>query len=141
MSRIRGRDTEPERAVRSLLHRLGFRFSLDARSLPGRPDVVLPKYRSVVFVHGCFWHRHARCPFAYRPKSRGVFWNHKFAENVARDRRVTNSLRKSEWRVVVVWECELRNQEALSRRLEDTLRHSPAPAQGRGSRGPIKNNG
>lgn len=129
MSRIRGRDTGPERAVRSLLHRLGFRFRLQTRALPGRPDVVLPKYHSVVFVHGCFWHRHPRCPLAYKPKSRRTFWNRKFAENVARDRRTTNALRKAEWRVVVVWECELRNPEALSRRLEHTLRRLAVPVQ------------
>lgn len=122
MSRIRGRDTRPERAVRSLLHGLGFRFRLHPRRMPGRPDVVLPKYRSVVLVHGCFWHRHSRCPFAYTPKSRTEFWVQKFAENVARDRRTLTALRKAGWKVIVVWECELRKPEVLSRRLDRTIR-------------------
>lgn len=126
MSRIRGRDTRPERAVRSLLHRLGFRFRLHSRELPGRPDVVLPKYRSVVLVHGCFWHRHSRCPFAYTPKSRTEFWVRKFAENVARDRRTAAALRQAGWKVVTVWECELRNPDALSHRLDRAFRRSRA---------------
>lgn len=122
MSRIRGRDTRPERMVRSILHRLGFRFRLHSSSLPGHPDVVLPKYRCVVFVHGCFWHRHPHCKFAYIPKSRIDFWTRKFAENVARDRRTTNSLRQAGWRVVIVWECELSAPDNLARRLKHTLR-------------------
>lgn len=104
MSRIRGRDTAPERTVRSMLHRLGYRFRLHSHQLPGRPDVVLPRWNSVVLVHGCFWHRHARCPLAYTPKSRTAFWERKFAANVARDRRVVSSLRTLGWRVVIVWE-------------------------------------
>jgi DNA mismatch endonuclease (patch repair protein) len=122
MSRIRGRDTQPERAVRSLLHRLGFRFRLQSRRLPGCPDVVLPRYHSVVFVHGCFWHRHTDCPFAYTPKSRQNFWSSKFNDNVERDKRNAIALRQSGWNVIVVWECELRLPESLSRRLERTLR-------------------
>lgn len=122
MSRIRGQNTVPERTVRSLLHRLGFRFRLHSRKLPGRPDVVLPKYRSVVLVHGCFWHRHKRCPFAYTPKSRTEFWTRKFADNVARDCRTEDALRQEGWRVIVVWECELRDPEMLSRRLDRMIR-------------------
>lgn len=126
MSRIRGRDTNPERAVRSLLHRLGFRFRLHSRRLPGRPDVVLPRYRSVVLVHGCFWHRHPACPFAYAPKSRQAFWGRKFADNVARDKRNAIALRRSGWHVIVVWECELRDPDALCRRLARMLRRAGA---------------
>lgn len=124
MSRIRGQDTQPERAVRSLLHSLGFRFRLHSKQLPGRPDIVLPKYRSVVLVHGCFWHRHPHCPFAYTPKSRTDFWASKFAENVARDGRTAAALRKAGWKVIIVWECELRRPDALSRRLDRQLRRS-----------------
>ncbi|MEX2149660.1 MAG: DNA mismatch endonuclease Vsr [Steroidobacteraceae bacterium] len=122
MSRISGSDTAPERAVRSLLHKLGYRFRLHSRSLPGRPDIVLPKYRTIVFVHGCYWHRHQRCPFAYVPKTRTQFWLKKFSANVARDRRVVRTLRSVGWQVVVVWECELRNPMYLSRRLVGVLR-------------------
>jgi DNA mismatch endonuclease, patch repair protein len=106
MSRIRGRDTNPEKMVRSALHRAGFRFKLQEKSLPGKPDIVLPKHRLIVLVHGCFWHRHRGCKFAYTPKSRKHFWNQKFGENVDRDRRNLRILRRLGWRVVVVWECE-----------------------------------
>ena len=122
MSRIRGRDTAPERTIRSMLHRLGYRFRLHSRALPGRPDVVLPLCRTVVLVHGCFWHRHSRCPFAYTPKSRTAFWKQKFAANVKRDREVMTRLRALGWHVLVVWACELRDAEALSHRLDDVLR-------------------
>ena len=121
MSRIRGKDTAPEKAVRSLLNQLGFRFRLHRRDLPGRPDIVLPKYRSVVLVHGCFWHRHPRCKYAYEPKSRVEFWQRKFRRNVERDREVREQLETLGWRVLVVWECELKNEEALARRLQDEL--------------------
>src|SRR5579862_5549375 len=98
MSRIRSRDTKPERAVRSMLHRLGFRFRLaSGRRIFGRPDIVLPKYRTVVFVHGCFWHRHRGCPFAYTPRSRLEFWMRKFDANIARDSTVTRQLRREGW--------------------------------------------
>lgn len=122
MSRISGKDTSPERAVRSILHRLGYRFRLHSQSLPGKPDVVLPKYRTVVLVHGCFWHRHRGCPYAYAPKTRKEFWSRKFAGNTERDRRVTEQLRALGWRVLVVWECELRDTDRLSCRLDGELR-------------------
>ena len=118
MSRIRGTDTTPERLVRSALHRLRFRFRLSKSRLPGRPDVVLPRHRTVVFVHGCFWHRHRDCRFAYTPKSNLRFWERKFAENVERDRRTTRKLRSLGWKVVTVWECETRDRDRLLRRLE-----------------------
>lgn len=121
MSRIRGRDSSPERAVRSLLHRQGFRFRLHQRSLPGTPDIVLPRYRTAIFVHGCFWHRHKGCRFAYTPKSRQSFWSEKFSSNLQRDARVTAKLEEAGWHVLVVWECELRNTEQLAGRLTKSL--------------------
>jgi DNA mismatch endonuclease (patch repair protein) len=121
MSRIRSRDTIPERTVRSLLHRMGFRFRLHSR-LPGRPDIVLARCRTVILVHGCFWHRHETCQFAYKPKTRKRFWRSKFSANIARDRVVQADLRKQGWRVVVVWECELRNMERLAKRLAAKLK-------------------
>lgn len=123
MSRIRGKDTSPERAVRSILHRLGYRFRLHSRTLPGKPDVILPRYGTVILVHGCFWHRHRGCPLAYTPKSRTEFWRNKFRDNVARDRRVARELRVLGWQVLVVWECELRDVEQLSGRLNRALVH------------------
>jgi DNA mismatch endonuclease, patch repair protein len=107
MSRIRSRDTRPEIMVRSILHRLGYRFSLRRRDLPGRPDIVLPLRRTVIFVHGCFWHRHRGCIEASNPKSRVPYWTAKFASNIARDRRNRRALMKSGWRVFVVWECQV----------------------------------
>lgn len=117
MSRIRGRDTKPEILVRSLLHRIGFRFRLHRRDLPGTPDIVLPKHRAVVFVHGCFWHRHPGCRYAYTPKSRVDFWTQKFAANVKRDAKTRRALEQAGWQVLVVWECELRDMAVLADRL------------------------
>jgi len=105
MAGIKGRDTTPERIVRSHLHRAGLRFRLHGRPLPGRPDVVLSKWRAVVFVHGCFWHRHSGCPRAKTPSTNRAFWLRKFRENVARDARNVVALRKLGWRVYIVWEC------------------------------------
>lgn len=108
MSRIRGKNTEPERIVRSALHRAGFRFRLHVKDLPGKPDIVLPKYRTVIFVHGCFWHRHPGCRYAYTPKTRVSFWKRKFAENVRNDRLARRRLARLGWKVLVVWECQAR---------------------------------
>lgn len=123
MSRIRGADTGPERLLRRALHRLGLRYRLRPRHLPGRPDLVFPKYRAAVFVHGCFWHRHPGCPWAYEPKSNVEFWRRKFEENVERDRRVMAELRRRGWRVAVVWECALRraDPETVARQLAEWL--------------------
>ena len=113
MSRIRGRDTKPELALRSMLHRLGYRFTIHGpknRTLPGRPDIVLPKYRTVVFVHGCFWHGHDNCPYFRLPKTRRAWWRLKIHGNQARDLRHENDLRAAGWHVVTVWECALRTK-------------------------------
>ena len=117
MSRIRSRDTKPEKIVRSLLHRMGYRFRLHRKDLPGKPDIVLPKYQTVIFVHGCFWHRHPRCRFAYTPRSRVHFWQKKFADNIARDQRVRRQLRRLGWKVIVVWECQTAAESGLTRLL------------------------
>lgn len=115
MAAIHGRNTKPELAVRRFLHRAGLRFRLNDRRLPGRPDLVFPKYRAVVEVRGCFWHRHHGCQFAYTPQSNRAFWTAKFAGNVARDRKNDAALKALGWRVVVVWECELSRPGALAR--------------------------
>lgn len=125
MSRIRSTDTVPELAVRSALHRLGYRFVLHRKDLPGAPDIVLPKHRTVVFVHGCFWHRHKGCKYAYTPKTRRAFWNRKFEANVRRDREVKRQLRKQGWRVIVVWECRTSPAERLTKSLSTAMtRHA-----------------
>lgn len=112
MSGIHGRDTRPEMIVRRYLHGQGFRYRLHVRSLQGKPDIVLPKYRLVVFVHGCFWHRHGGCRFATTPASNATFWRNKFTENAERDRRNIDRLVRDGWRVVVIWECGIKTGDA-----------------------------
>lgn len=107
MSRIRGKDTKPEKRLRTLLHRAGYRFRLHDRSLPGSPDLVLPKYQTVVFVHGCYWHRHENCPKATVPKTRTEFWTSKFEGTIERDNRKEAELESKGWNVIKVWECDL----------------------------------
>lgn len=114
MSNIHSRDTKPELLVRKYLHACGFRFRLNVRSLPGTPDLVLTKWHTVIFVHGCFWHRHPGCSFAYTPKSRHAFWLEKFEKNVARDAAAIKALEEAGWRVIVVWECSLRGTQRTS---------------------------
>jgi DNA mismatch endonuclease (patch repair protein) len=121
MSRIRRRDPRPEQVVRRLLHGMGFRFRLHRKDLPGTPDIVLPRWRAVVFVHGCFWHRHARCPRAYTPASREDYWLPKLARNVERDRENRAALAARGWRAIVVWECELKDLKRLRNRLLEEL--------------------
>jgi len=117
MSRIRGKDTTTERMVRPMLHRMGYRFRLHGKKLPGRPDIVLPKHKTVVFVHGCFWHRHKGCKNCTTPTSNRTFWVKKLEGNAARDRVKERALRRLGWRVIVVWECETAKLERLSPRM------------------------
>ena len=122
MANIRGRDTKPELVVRRILHRLGYRFRLHVRELPGSPDVVLPRHRTVVFVHGCFWHMHD-CPKGrVKPKTRAEYWENKRLGNVRRDRRNVRLLRRAGWRVLTVWECRTRDVDRLAARLARELR-------------------
>lgn len=121
MAAIRGRDTKPEIRVRAALHALGYRFRLHRRDLPGTPDIVLPKYRTAIFVHGCFWHSHD-CAFGrVTPATRSEFWSEKRAGTVARDRRKTDALKEQNWRVLTIWECETREPGALSSLLRKCL--------------------
>jgi len=117
MGRIRSKNTSPEKTVRSILHRNGFRFRLHRESLPGKPDIVLTKYRTVIEVRGCFWHRHKDCKYAYKPKSRIEFWQKKFSENVSRDNRNELELKRLGWNVIIIWECELSSLEEVEGRL------------------------
>ena len=111
MSRIRSTNTKPEVALRKALHRLGFRFRLHRHHLAGKPDIVLPKYRTAIFVHGCFWHRHGECKIATTPKSNTQFWVDKFNRNIARDKINQAQLEDSGWNVIVVWECNLNSAD------------------------------
>jgi DNA mismatch endonuclease, patch repair protein len=121
MSRVKGRDTEPERLVRRILHRMGYRFRLHRKDLPGSPDIVLPKHRKVVFVHGCFWHGHKGCPRSARPATNVDFWNRKIDGNIRRDRKALRNLRALGWKYLVVWQCETKRIEGLMTRLERFL--------------------
>lgn len=126
MSAIRGRNTKPELVVRRLLHSLGYRFRLHRETLPGKPDIVLPKYRTVIFVNGCFWHRHAGCRYATFPSTNAVFWQKKFRQNVERDGRNYELLKKLGWNVVIVWECELKQASGnvLAEKLKSLLHNT-----------------
>lgn len=118
MRQVAGKNTKPELVVRSLLHRQGFRFRLHRKDLPGKPDVVLPKWKAAVFVHGCFWHRHPRCKRASMPADNAEYWLAKFGRNIARDKASRKALEKMGWRVIIVWECELKRLDELGERLQ-----------------------
>lgn len=127
MRAVKRAHTAPEIIVRQTLHALGLRFRLQRRDLPGSPDIVLPRFRTAIFVHGCFWHRHPGCRYATTPKTRQDYWLPKFEANVERDARKEAQLRELGWRVLVVWECETRQRERLKGRLrcEFGLAHEP----------------
>ncbi|MBC8792756.1 MAG: very short patch repair endonuclease [Tagaea sp. CACIAM 22H2] len=126
MSRVPSKNTTPEKTVRSIVHRLGFRFRLHRRDLPGTPDLVFPSLRAVIFVHGCFWHRHAKCRKASTPKSNTQFWSEKFLKNVRRDSANKRHLRERGWHVLVAWECQLKKPARLKRKIEKFLNASRA---------------
>ena len=123
MSGIRSRGMKPEMAVRSLVHGMGFRFRLHGRGLPGKPDLVLPRFWAVIFVHGCFWHWHRKrnCPIAGMPKSNLGYWRPKLSRTRARDAQHTRALRRLGWRVLVIWECDLADEESVRVRIGSFL--------------------
>ncbi len=124
MARIKSSNTKPELQVRSLLHRAGHRFTVNGpknKALPGHPDIVLPRYKTVIFVHGCFWHRHKGCKNATTPKTHTEFWKDKFNRNVVNDKRNARKLRNQGWHVLIVWECQLKSPEKVTRRLQRLL--------------------
>ena len=121
MSAIKSKNTKPEIAVRKLLHSMGYRFRLHRKDLPGSPDIVLPKYKTVIFVHGCFWHRHENCKYASTPKTRKEFWNKKFTENKKRDLEIQEKIKNLDWKSVVIWECETKNIENLRDKIIDVF--------------------
>lgn len=122
MSKVKQRHTKPEIAVRKLLHRLGYRFRLHSKKLPGTPDIVLPKYKSVIFVHGCFWHQHEGCRKARRPTSNVEFWNEKLDKNIERDKRKESELKDLGWKVLIIWDCEIKDEETLIKKVKKFLR-------------------
>ena len=131
MSRVKGGNTKPELRVRSLLHCMGYRFRIARKDLPGKPDIVLPKYKTAILVHGCFWHGHPGCKRATRPTTNVEFWNAKLDRNMKRDQENARKLAEQGWRVGTIWECELKDVESLKIKLNNLLKdseqHLPAP--------------
>ena len=121
MSRVKCGDTVPERLVRSMIHRMGYRFRLHAKDLPGNPDIVLPRHRNIIFVHGCFWHGHHNCPRSKKPTTNIAFWKKKIDTNVARDKKNFRAIGKLGWNVLVIWQCELSNKSRLAAKVESFL--------------------
>lgn len=124
MSRVSGRNTKPEIAVRSSLHNMGYRFRLHRKDLPGKPDITLPKYKKVIFVHGCFWHGHADCPRSKRPTTNQEFWRVKLDKNIERDKVAVNSLKQLGWEVMTIWTCEVNDTIKLKIKLHSFLESS-----------------
>lgn len=127
MAGIGAKNTKPELVVRQALHRLGYRFRLHRKDLPGKPDIVLPKWKTVIFVHGCFWHGHENCPLFRLPKSRTEFWKEKIAANLQRDKAVREKLHKAHWRQIEVWECATKGRmafapELLEQRIDEAMK-------------------
>jgi len=108
MSRIKGKNTKPEMLVRKFLFANGYRYKLNDKTLPGKPDIVLPKYKTVIFVHGCFWHGHKNCKYFVVPKTRTDWWLHKINGNIANDKKTSKSLKKEGWKIITIWECNLK---------------------------------
>lgn len=121
MRKVKGKDTKPELVIRSLLHRLGYRFRLHRKDLPGKPDIVLPKFKKVIFVHGCFWHGHKGCKNANRPKSNVSYWNKKIDRNMQRDKTNQSKLKDMGWDSLTIWECEIRDADKLANKICEFL--------------------
>ena len=121
MSKIKGRNTKPEIKVRKILYKLGYRYRLHRKDIPGNPDIAFISRKKVIFIHGCFWHRHAGCKYAYTPKSNVEHWNKKFKENVDRDNKVLEELNDKGWNYLIIWECQLKNNENIPEMLKTFL--------------------
>lgn len=121
MSSVKQKNTKPELLLRKMLHKHGFRFRLHDKKLPGTPDIIMPKYKTVIFVHGCFWHQHKGCRKSRRPTSNVGFWNSKLDKNIERDKTKSEALKKLGWKVLVIWECELKESEILLKNLKKKL--------------------
>jgi DNA mismatch endonuclease (patch repair protein) len=121
MSAVHSKDTMPEVRVRKMLHSMGYRYRLHVAKLPGKPDIVFPSRHKIVFVHGCFWHRHRSCRYATTPKTRPEYWEEKFSANVTRDRATVRKLKQMGWTIATVWQCQLKNPERLAEQLHEFL--------------------
>ena len=121
MSRIKSKNTKPEIVVRSLLHQMGYRFRLHRKDLPGKPDIVLAKYKTVIFVHGCFWHRHKGCKRCTTPSTNQKYWLPKLEHNIVKDKLNQRLLKKKGWKPIIVWECEIKDLDRLSRKMSKVL--------------------
>ncbi|NLF84439.1 MAG: DNA mismatch endonuclease Vsr [Candidatus Gastranaerophilales bacterium] len=121
MSAIKAKNTKPEIAVRKILFSMGYRYRLQSKDLPGKPDIVLPKYKTVIFVHGCFWHQHQDCKYAVMPESNRDFWKNKLKGNIKRDKENLKKLQELGWKVITVWECQLKNIDKLKERLTSQI--------------------
>ena len=121
MSAIKSKNTKPEIAVRKLLYSMGYRFRLHRKDLPGSPDIVLPKYKTVIFVHGCFWHRHENCKYTSTPKTRQEFWENKFNSNKKRDQKIQKEIIDLGWKFIIIWECETHNIQPLEEKIKRLL--------------------
>ena len=124
MSRVTGKNTKPEILVRKMIHAMGFRFRIHRKDLPGRPDIVLPRFHKAIFVHGCFWHGHKGCIRATRPTTNTDFWNKKIDSNMKRDRRNKEALKKDGWESLAIWACQLQNPETITNRIFNFLGES-----------------
>lgn len=125
MSLIKGKNTKPELIVRKLLYSMGFRYRLHIGTLPGKPDITLTKYKTVILVNGCFWHFHKNCPNGHIPKTNTEYWNTKIARNIERDKENKLKLKKLGWKVIVIWECEVKNEGILYKKLSRIKAHDP----------------
>lgn len=121
MGSIKGKNTKPELLIRSMLHKMGCRFRLHRKDLPGNPDITLPKYKKVIFVHGCFWHGHENCKRSIRPATNREFWNEKLNKNILRDKRNIEELNDKGWESLIVWSCEIKNNKRLKQKLMDFI--------------------
>jgi|LGVC01.1.fsa_nt_gb DNA mismatch endonuclease (patch repair protein) len=126
MQKIGAKHSKPEKYVRSIVHRMGYRFRLHRKDLPGKPDMVFPKYRKVIFVHGCFWHGHEGCPRAKRPSSNKKFWSEKLKKNIERDKKNQEKLNKMDWDYIIIWQCQIKKgrEEELCQTLTNFLKGS-----------------
>ncbi|MBN1186111.1 MAG: DNA mismatch endonuclease Vsr [Bacteroidales bacterium] len=122
MAQVKGKNTRPEMVVRSTLHKMGYRFRLYRKDLPGKPDITLPKHNKVIFVHGCFWHGHEGCPRSKRPATNIKFWNEKLDKNIKRDKNNIKALRKLGWKPLIIWTCEIKDTTVLKKKFEKFLK-------------------